>query len=135
MDISADRYCISCPYVPTILIHHAFFTIKTFLATRTFTLPFTTKIWNLYLKGYTAGTNQQQQQPAQGTAVAGATTAATGYNTTGYAQQAGYNQQYAQTQAQGYNWGQYGYGQGWTQVSRDTVLSAPCVGWSVVTTL
>lgn len=105
-----------------------------FLVTRTFTLPFTTKIWNVYLKGYTAGTNQQQQQPAQGTAVAGATTAATGYNTTGYAQQAGYNQQYAQTQAQGYNWGQYGYGQGWTQVSRDTVLSAPCVGWSVVTT-
>lgn len=44
MGISADRYCISCPYVPTILIHHAFFTIKTFLVTRTFTLPFTTKI-------------------------------------------------------------------------------------------
>lgn len=50
--------------------------------------------------------------------MAGATTAATGYNTTGYAQQAGYNQQYAQ----GYNWGQYGYGQGWTQVSQDLVL-------------
>lgn len=33
MDISADRYCISRPYVPTILIHHTFFTIKTFLVT------------------------------------------------------------------------------------------------------
>lgn len=65
--------------------------------------------------GFT-GTASQQQTPAVGATATptGATPAATGYNTAaGYNQQAGYSQQ---QYAQGY-WGQYGYGQGWTQVS------------------
>lgn len=68
--------------------------------------------------GFTPGPAQQQQPtpaaaPTGATPTPAATPAATGYNTAGYTQQAGFNQQYAQ----GY-WGQYGYGQGWTQVSR-----------------
>ncbi|XP_046675963.1 heterogeneous nuclear ribonucleoprotein U-like protein 1 isoform X2 [Homalodisca vitripennis] len=76
--------------------------------------------------GYGTGANQQQpaQAPPTG-ATPTATPAATGYNTTGgyTPQQTGYNQaQYPQ----GY-WGQYGYGQGWTQ-NADGTYSYP-QGW------
>lgn len=62
--------------------------------------------------GFTPNTATPQQTPAAGaTPTPAVTPAATGYNTAGYTQPPNFNQQYAQ----GY-WGQYGYGQGWTQV-------------------
>lgn len=72
-----------------------------------------------FFTGFTPNTATQQQTPAVApgaTTTPAVTPAATGYNTAGYTQPQGFNQQYAQ----GY-WGQYGYGQGWTQVS-DTNL-------------